>query len=355
LHPVDGLERPEYQDTGIEMEVAMLNYLILRILRLIPQILIISILAFIIIPLPPGAYLTERINALRATGYSVDQAEVDRLTRMYGLDKPPHMQYLKWITNIVTKGDFGYSFAFSRDVNEIIGNRMGMTFFISFLAFVVCWSFAIPVGVLVAVKQYTFIDYFFTFLGFIGLAVPGFLLALVLMYISFSVFGLRVGGLFSPEMEMAPWSWAKFVDFLQHIWLPVIILAIGGTANLIRTLRATMLDELRKQYVTVARAKGLSEMKVLLNYPVRIAINPIVSTFGWLLVWFFSGGTVVEIVLNLDTAGPILWRALMSQDMYTAGAYILIIGTLTAVGSLVSDLLLAAIDPRVRFGGLEAS
>ncbi len=332
----------------------MLNYIVMRLLRMIPQILIISVLAFIIIQLPPGDFLTERINRLKASGYSVDNAEIERLTKMYGLDKPMTYQYFKWITNIITKGDFGYSFAFSKDVNQIIGGRMGTTFFIAFLAFVVCWSFAIPVGILVAVKQYTIIDYFFTFLGFIGLAVPGFLLALVLMYISFSWFGVKVGGLFSPDMMSAPWSWARFQDFLGHIWLPVIILAIGGTANLIRTMRATMLDELRKQYVTVARAKGLSEFKVLLNYPVRIAINPIVSTFGWLLVWFFSGGTVVEIVLNLDTAGPILWRALMTQDMYTAGAYMVIVGALTAIGSLLSDLLLAAIDPRVRFGGLEA-
>jgi len=332
----------------------MLNYIILRLLRMIPQMLIISVLAFVIIQLPPGDYLTERINRLRASGLTVDNAEVERLTRMYGLDQPMTSQYVKWITNIVTKGDFGYSFAFAKPVNEIIGSRMGMTFFIAFLAFVVCWGFAIPVGILVAVKQYSVFDYFFTFVGFIGLAVPGFLLALVLMYISFDVFGLKVGGLFSQDMILAPWSWAKFVDFLKHIWLPVLILAIGGTANLIRTLRATMLDELRKQYVTVARAKGLSELKVLLLYPVRIAINPIVSTFGWLLVWFFSGGTVVEIVLNLDTAGPMLWRALMTQDMYTAGAYIILVGALTAVGSLVSDLLLAAIDPRIRFGGLEA-
>lgn len=333
----------------------MVNYILMRLLRMIPQVLIISVLAFIIIQLPPGDFLTERLNRLRASGYQVDEAEVQRLTKMYGLDKPMHLQYVKWITNIVTKGDFGYSFVFSKPVNEIIGSRMGMTFFIAFLAFVVCWSFAIPVGILVAVKQYSVVDYFFTFLGFIGLAVPGFLLALVLMYVSYSWFGLKVGGLFSQEFQTAPWSWARFVDFLKHIWLPVIILAIGGTANLIRTLRATMLDELRKQYVTVARAKGLSEFKVLMLYPVRIAINPIVSTFGWLLVWFFSGGTVVEIVLNLDTAGPVLWRALMNQDMYTAGAYIVIIGTLTALGSLISDLMLAALDPRIRFGGLEVS
>nr|HMN60537.1 ABC transporter permease [Anaerolinea sp.] len=240
----------------------MVNYILMRLLRMIPQMLIISVLAFVIIQLPPGDFLTERINRLKASGYSVDNAEIERLNKMYGLDQPMTTQYFKWITNIVTKGDFGYSFAFAKPVNDIISSRMGMTFFIAFLAFVVCWGFAIPVGILVAVKQYSFVDYFFTFLGFIGLAVPGFLLALVLMYISFSVFGIKVGGLFSQDMILAPWSWARVKDFLQHIWLPVIILAIGGTANLIRTLRATMLDELRKQYVTVARAKGLSELKV---------------------------------------------------------------------------------------------
>ncbi len=333
----------------------MVNYVIGRVLRMVPQLLIISVIAWVIVQLPPGDYLTEYLNNLRASGRTVDQAEIDRLTKMYGLDQPYWGQYWKWITGIVTRGDFGYSFTFGKAVNTVIGERIGMTFFISFLAFVVCWSFAIPVGILIAVKQYSFLDYFFTFLGFIGLAVPGFLLALVLMYITYHYFGIPVGGLFSPDMIAAPWSWAKFKDLLGHIWLIVIILAIGGTANLIRTMRATMLDELRKQYVTVARAKGLSEWNVLLSYPVRIAINPILSTFGWLLVWFFSGGTVVEIVLNLDTAGPVLWRSLMQQDMYTAGAYIVIIGALTTVGSLVSDLLLAAADPRIRLGGMESS
>jgi peptide/nickel transport system permease protein len=333
----------------------MLNYIIGRVARMIPQIFLISVLAFFIIQLPPGDFLTEQINRRRATGSTVDEAEIQRLTNLYGLDKPMHVQYYRWMRNIVTELDFGYSFLWQRPVNEILLSRMGMTFFIAFLAFVVCWGFAIPVGIFVAVKQYSLADYFFTFLGFIGLATPGFLLALVLMYISYAVFGIRVGGLYSPEMETQPMSWAKFIDLLKHIWLPVLILALGGTANLIRTLRATMLDELRKQYVTVARSKGLSEFQVIMQYPVRIAINPILSTFGWLLVWFFSGGTVVEIVLNLNTAGPVLWRALIQQDMYTAGAYIMIIGFLTAVGSLLSDLLLAAVDPRIRFGAMEAA
>lgn len=331
----------------------MLSYIIKRLLRMIPQLFLISLLAFIIIQLPPGDYLTEYINRLRATGYSVDEYEIERFTSMYGLDQPMHIQYLKWITNIVTKLDFGYSFDWQKPVNEVITARIGRTFFIAFLSFVVCWSFAIPVGIYVAVKQYSIADYFFTFLGFIGLATPGFLLALVIMYVAFDSFGIKVGGLYSPEFQTQAWSWAKFVNLLGHLWLPVLILAIGGTANLIRTLRATMLDELRKQYVTVARAKGLSEFQVLMRYPVRLAINPILSTFGWLLVWFFSGGMVVEIVLNLNTAGPVLWRALMRQDMYMAGAYIVIIGTLTALGSLISDILLAVVDPRIRFGSME--
>jgi peptide/nickel transport system permease protein len=333
----------------------MLNYIIMRVLRMIPQLLLISVIAWVIVQLPPGDYLTEYIGRLASSGQTIDQAEIDRLTTLYGLDQPYWVQYAKWMTGILTRGDFGYSFTYSKDVNQVIGARIGMTFFIAFLAFIVCWSFAIPVGVLVAVKQYSVLDYIFTFFGFIGLAVPGFLLALVLMYISYKYLNIPVGGLFSPDMITAPWSLAKVGDFLAHIWLPVLILAIGGTANLIRTLRATMLDELRKQYVTVARAKGLSEWRVLIFYPVRIAINPILSTAGWLLVWFFSGGTVVEIVLNLDTAGPVLYRSLLQQDMYTAGAYIIIVGALVALGSLLSDLALAAIDPRIRLGKLEAS
>lgn len=333
----------------------MLNYIIGRLLRMIPQVFLISIMAFIIIQLPPGDYLTAQIQRLQASGVTVDQNQIKLLTKTYGLDQPIYVQYIRWMWNIVTKGDFGYSFLWGQPVNDILLSRMGMTFFISFLAFIVCWGLAIPIGIFVAVKQYSIADYVFTFLGFVGLATPGFLLALVLMYICYAKLGIRVGGLFSPEFMPLPMSLAKFADLLKHIWLPVLILALGGTATLIRTLRATMLDELRKQYVTVARSKGLSEFQVIMQYPVRIAINPILSTFGWLLVWFFSGGTVVEIVLNLDTAGPVLWRALINQDMYTAGAYIVIIGVLTALGSLLSDLLLAAIDPRIRFGAMEAA
>lgn len=333
----------------------MLNYILGRLLRMIPQVFLISVLAFVIIQLPPGDFLTEQINRLRATGATVDEAQVQMLTNLYGLDQPMYVQYFRWIGRIVTQGDFGYSFIRQQSVNEILLSRMGMTFFIAFLAFLVSWGFAIPVGIYVAVRQYSFADYFFTFVGFIGLATPGFLLALVLMYISYAILGIRVGGLYSPEFEPLPMSWPKFVDLLRHLWLPVIILAIAGMANIIRTLRATMLDELRKQYVTVARSKGLSEYQVIMQYPVRIAINPILSQTSYLLAWLFSGGMVVEIVLNLNTAGPVLWRALLQQDMYTAGAYIFILGFLYTIGSLLSDLLLAAIDPRIRFGAMESA
>ncbi|HHE71777.1 MAG TPA: ABC transporter permease [Chloroflexi bacterium] len=333
----------------------MLSYILMRIVRMIPQILLISILAFIIIQLPPGDYLEQHLNRLRESGREIDEAEIRRWEEMYGLDKPMYVQYAKWIWNIVTKFDFGYTFQWNKPVKEVIMSRMWLTFLIALGSALFTWVVAIPIGIFVAVKQYSAFDYFFTFLGFIGLAVPGFLLAMVLMYVAYTKFGIKVGGLFSPEYQLQGWSWAKVVDMLKHMWLPVILLGIGGTASMIRTLRATMLDELRKQYVTVARAKGLSEIAVLVKYPVRLAINPIISGIMWLLPWLFSGGTVVEIVMNLPTAGPALWRALMGQDMYLAGSYILITGTLTTLGSLLSDILLAVIDPRIRFGAVEAA
>jgi peptide/nickel transport system permease protein len=331
----------------------MLSYIINRVIRMVPQIFLISVLAFIIIQLPPGDYLTQYVQNREASGASVTQEEIARLKNTYGLDKPVYQQYLKWIGNIVTKFDFGYSFSWSQKVSNVIGPRIGMTFFIAMLAHLVTWLVAIPVGIYIAVKQYSVADYIFTIIGFIGLATPAFLLALVLMYLAVTQLHVQVGGLFSPEYMIKPWSWGKFGNLLEHIWLPAVIVGLGGTGVTIRTLRATMLDELRKPYVMVARSKGLSELQVLIKYPIRIAINPIISTVGWLLVWFFSGGTVVEIVLNLDTAGPVLWRSLLGQDMFVAGAYILIMGALTAIGSLISDVLLAVVDPRVRFGSVE--
>jgi len=331
----------------------MLAYIVQRILRMIPMLLFLSLIVFVIIQLPPGDYLTEHLNRLRASGFDVDEAEVIRLERLYALDKPMHLQYLKWISNIVLHGDFGLSFEWEKPVTDVIGERLMLTVVMALLTTIVVWTIAVPIGVYVSVRQYTVADYLFTFLGFIGVATPGFLLAMVIMYGAYSRFGLKVGGLFSPEYMTEPWSFAKFIDMMKHMWIPVVILGVGGTANLIRTMRATMLDELRKQYVTVARAKGLDEFRLLIRYPVRIALNPMISTIGWLLPWLFSGGTVVAIVLNLPTAGPVLRSSLMAQDMFLAGSYMLISGTLTAVGSLISDILLVIVDPRIRFGSVE--
>jgi peptide/nickel transport system permease protein len=328
----------------------MLRYILGRVLRMIPLLFLVSILAFIIVQLPPGDYLTEYINRLRSAGYQVQEDEIARLEKLYALDRPMHVQYIKWVTNILFRGDFGLSFQWNEPVREVIGERIMLTFLISLATFIFVWSVSIPIGIYVAVHQYTIADYAFTFLGFIGLAVPGFLLAMVVMYVAYAKFGVKVGGLFSPEYEVAPWSLAKVGDMLRRIWVPIILLGVGGTAQLIRITRGSMLDELRKQYVVVARAKGLSEFALLIRYPVRIAINPLISTIGWALPWFISGGTVVDIVLNLPTAGPVLWRALMSQDMFLAGSYVLIISFLTMTGSLLSDILLAAVDPRIRLG-----
>jgi peptide/nickel transport system permease protein len=333
----------------------MFSFIIRRLLRMVPQLFLISILAFVIIQLPPGDYLTEYLNRLRSTGATIDEAEVERFTQMYGLDRPMYMQYLKWIGGVVTELDFGYSFDWQKPVKEVIGGRMVLTFLVALFAWIVSWGIAIPIGIFAAVRPYSIADYFFTFIGFLGLAVPGFLLALVIMYVAFDSFGIRVGGLYSPEYQLEPWSVAKFKDLLQHIWVPVVLLAIVGTANIMRTMRATMLDELSKQYVTVARSKGLSQMQVLMKYPVRLAINPIISQTMYVLPWLFSGGIVIEVVLNLPTAGPAMYSALMLQDMYLAGSYILIIGALTAFGGLISDILLAVVDPRIRFGAVEAS
>jgi peptide/nickel transport system permease protein len=331
----------------------MLNYIVMRLLRMIPQLFLISLLAFIIIQLPPGDYLTERLNRLRQSGTILDEAEVARWERYYGLDRPMYQQYLRWVWRIISEFDFGYSHHRNEPVRDIIADRVPLTLAITIGSVFLTYIMAIPIGIFVAVKQYSIADYFFTALGFIGLAVPGFLLAMVVMYYAYTRFGIKVGGLFSPEYVLEPWSWDKVKDLLQHIWVPVVLIGIVGTAGTIRTLRATMLDELRKQYVTVARAKGLSEFQVLMRYPVRLAINPIISSSMWLLPWLFSGGMIVEIVLNLPTAGPSMYSALMGQDMYLAGSYIVIIGALTSLGALISDLLLAVVDPRIRFGSVE--
>jgi len=333
----------------------MLAYIIQRIIRMLPQLLLISILAFIIIQLPPGDIVTYQIRRLQTSGVEVSEAQAEALLKQYGMDRPMYQRYLLWISNIVTKFDFGYSYTFEKPVAQVIMERMWYTFAIALASAIFTWVVAIPIGIFAAVRQYSVADYVITFFTFVGLAVPAFFLAMIIMYIALSRFGIRVGGLFSPEYMVQPWSWGKFLNLLSNLWLPIILLGTGGVAGTIRTMRAMMLDELRKQYVTVARAKGLSELQVIMRYPVRLAINPIISGLMWLLPWLFSGGIILEIVLNLPTAGPALYSSLRQQDMYMAGAYILITGALTAISALFSDVMLAVSDPRIRFGGVEGA
>ena len=289
------------------------------------------------------------ISAMQDSGANVDPRQVERLREIYGFNDPVWVQYFKWIGGILFRGDFGYSFEWNRPVSELIWERMGTTLAISAASLLFVWAVALPIGIYSAVRRHSVGDYVFTFIGFIGLAVPNFILALTLMYVGYKYFGQSVGGLYSPEYVEAPWSFAKFTDLLSHLWIPIIVIGTAGTASMIRVLRANLSDELRKPYVVTAKAKGLPEYKVVLKYPVRIALNPFVSAIGWVLPELVSGATIVAIVLNLPTAGPLLLRALISQDMYLAGSFILLMGVLTLIGMLVSDLLLALLDPRIRF------
>jgi peptide/nickel transport system permease protein len=327
----------------------MIKYIIKRVLYMIPTLIGISILSFFIIQLPPGDYLTTKLAGMMEQGQTIDIGTIELLKSRYGLDQPIIVQYWKWISGILLRGDFGESFEWNRPVTQMIWGRLGLTFILSLGTLIFIWLVAFPVGIYSAVKKYSLGDYVFTFLGFIGLAIPNFLFALTLMYIAFSKFGLSVGGLFSPKFTEASWSLAKVVDLLQHIWIPMVVLGLAGTANLIRTMRANLMDELKKPYVVTARAKGLTEQKLLIKYPVRVALNPFISTVGWILPSLVSGSTVVSIVLNLPTTGPLLLRSLQSQDMYLAGSFILLLSTLTVIGTLLSDILLAAVDPRIRF------
>jgi len=317
---------------------------------MLPTLFLISILAFVIIQLPPGDYLTTYIMQLESTGALVDQAKIEELTLRYGLDKPMYVQYLSWVGGIF-HGDFGYSFEWSRPVGDLIWNRLGLTLVVSLVTLLFTWVVSFLAGIYSATHQYTLGDYLISTLGFIGLAVPNFMLALILMWFAYSAFGLSIGGLFSPEYGQAPFSLAKLIDLGRHIWIPVIVLGLSGTAGLIRTLRANLLDELDKPYVTTGRAKGLTEKRILYKYPLRVAMIPFVSTVGWSLAGLVSGETIVAVVLNLATTGPLLLRALQNQDMYLAGSFIMMLSVLTVIGTLVSDILLAWVDPRIRAEG----
>lgn len=327
----------------------MLGYILRRILYMIPTLFGISLIAFLIIQLPPGDYLTSMVANMESSGQTVDPHQIDQLREQYGFDQPIYVQYAKWITGIVTRGDFGQSFQWRQPVSALVWGQLGATLMITVASLLFVWAVALPIGIYSAVRRYSIGDHVFTLLGFIGLAVPNFILALVLMYASYRLFGQSVGGLYSPQFTDAPWSWDKVVDLLAHVWVPIIIIGTSGTAALIRILRANLTDELHKPYVLTARAKGLPEYKVVLKYPVRIALNPFVSALGWVLPHLVSGATIISIVLNLPTAGPLLLSSLVSQDMYLAGTFILLLGVLTLVGMLISDLLLALLDPRIRF------
>jgi peptide/nickel transport system permease protein len=327
----------------------MVQFILHRFLAMLLTLFAVSFVAFAIIQLPPGDFLTSYMANLAAQGDQVDPRAIENLRQQYGLGEPYLVQYWKWFTGIL-QGDFGQSFEWKRPVWELIWGRIGNSLLIEGMAVIAMWLIALPIGIYAAVRKYSLGDYLATIGGFIGLAIPNFLFALILMYLSFVWFGRTIGGLFSPGFENAHWSLPRIWDFLQHAWIPVLVLATAGTAELIRVLRANLLDELKKPYVTTARSKGLPEWRVILKYPVRMALNPLISTIGWLLPALVSGSVIVSVVMNLPTAGPMLLRSLTTQDMYLAGAIILLLSVLTVIGTLISDILLAWIDPRIRYG-----
>lgn len=326
----------------------MIKYIAKRILLMIPTLFIISIIAFIIIELPPGNYLTTYILQLEQTGVAVTQDKIDNLRTFYGLDQPGYVRYAKWIWGIISRGDFGQSFLYMKPVGKLIWDRLALTMVVALSSLLFTWIVAFPIGIYSAVKQYSLGDYLATIFGFIGLSIPHFLSALILLVLVLKIFNQSVGGLFSPEYALAPWSWEKVLDLLKHLWIPTIILGMQGTATLIRVMRNNLLDELHKPYVVTARAKGVAEHTLLLRYPVRAALNPFVSTVGYVLPTLVSGSIVVAVVLSLPTTGPLLLSALTSQDMYLAGTFILLLSLMTVVGTLISDILLAWLDPRIR-------
>ncbi len=327
----------------------MTTYIIRRLIIMVPTLFLISIITFFVIQLPPGDYLTTYIANLAETGEEADTAVIESLRKQYGLDRPLYKQYLMWVWKIVRHGDFGYSFSMNKPVSELIWERLALTFTVTLIAIMLTWMIAIPIGIYSATHQYSLADYVLTFIGFIGMSTPEFSLALLLMYVSYTYFDTSAGGLFSDAFIGEPWSWAKLADLLKHVWVPVAILSVRGTAGLIRVVRANLLDQLEMPYVVTARAKGLGEIRLLLKYPVRVAINPVISTLGWMLPQLVSGAAIMSMVLNMPTTGPLLLRGLMDQDMYLAGSFVLMLSTLTVIGTLVSDLLLAWVDPRIRF------
>jgi peptide/nickel transport system permease protein len=326
----------------------MLGYILRRIAIMIPTLFIISIITFAVIQLPPGDFLTSYVAQLRSMGDNIEDDAIEAMRERYGLGQPLTVQYGKWVWGIISRGDWGQSMEFQKPVKDLIWERMWLTVILSLTAMFVSWFIAIPLGVYSATHQYSIPDYIMTTISFIGIGTPGFLLALIIMWFAMTSLGMNVGGLFSQEFVLAPWSFDKVVDMLKHLWIPVLILALNGTAGGLRTTRANLLDELNKPYVETARAKGITEAKVIWKYPVRVALNPFFSTVGWELANLVSGSQLVAIVLSLETTGPLLLRSLTSQDMYLAGSFLLLLSALTVIGTLVSDIILAWVDPRIR-------
>ena len=337
----------------------MFTYTVHRILIMIPTLFAISVLTFIIIQLPPGDYLTHQIEELRAQGESANFEKIEFLRKQYGLDKPLVTQYAIWAGiwpgengfSGLLQGDLGYSFEFDLPVADVVGDRVWLSFLVSFSTILFTWVVAFPIGIYSATHQYSWGDHSLTFIGFLGLATPNFLLALVLLYFANVMFGTSIGGLMDPHYLDQPWSWAKFGSVLEHLWIPVIVIGTSGTAGMIRRLRANLLDELQKQYVITGRAKGLPPFRLLRRYPLRMALNPFIADIGSLLPQVISGAAIVSVVLSLPTTGPMLLEALRSQDQYLAGSFLMALAFLTVIGMFLSDLALAMLDPRIRLGG----
>ncbi len=327
----------------------MLGYIIHRLLVMIPTLLVISVFVFIIIQLPPGDYLTTMVAELQSQGEEISRERLEYLRREFGIGEPLVKQYFVWLAGLL-QGNLGYSFEYELPVSEVIGDRAFLTIVVSFSTIIFVYIVAFPIGVYSAVRQYSPGDYALTFLGFIGLATPNFLLALILMYLANVYFGTSIGGLVDDEFRNAPMSWDKFLNVLENLWVPVVVIGTSGTAGMIRRLRANLLDELHKQYVVTARAKGVPPKKALIKYPLRMALNPFIADIGNLLPEIISGSAIVSIVLSLETTGPMLLRSLQSQDMFLAGSFLMFLAMLTVIGTLISDLALAVLDPRIRLG-----
>ncbi len=325
----------------------MKSYVFQRLIYMVFLLWLVSIVTFVVIQLPPGDYLSVYISRLEQVGQDLSDEEVDSLRQQYGLDLPLYARYFKWFGQVL-QGDFGFSFDWQQPVKDIIGERLALTFTIAILSAIFTFSVAIPIGIYSATHQYSLGDYIVSIIGFVGLAIPNFMLALIMLYIAWKSYGLNLTGLFSPDYLDAPWSLAKLGDLLLHLPIPIIVVGTSGTAGMIRILRGTLLDELNKQYVITARSKGVGEVKLLFKYPVRVALNPIVSSLAWLFPSLISGGTITAIVLGLPTAGPMLYRALITQDTFLTATLLMFVTILTVIGTTISDILLVVVDPRIR-------